>query len=116
MEVVQLLIITIFTNFTLHWNLQYNSQVVSDNLQGVEIVLILSKSKAIPVTGLGGLKGCEMLRISHCLDSKVKLADTNRNAYSVPSVGNSRMCMSRVLFEIVPTGKFIARLLVLQEE
>jgi hypothetical protein len=28
------------------------------------------KSKAIPVTGLGGLYGCEMLRIPHCLDNR----------------------------------------------
>jgi hypothetical protein len=28
-------------------------------------------SKAIPVTGLGGLQGCEMLRIPHCLDNRL---------------------------------------------
>jgi hypothetical protein len=28
-----------------------------------------SKSKIIPVTGLGGLSGCEMLRIPCCLDN-----------------------------------------------
>jgi hypothetical protein len=27
------------------------------------------KSKAVPVTGHGGLYGCEMLRIPHCIDS-----------------------------------------------
>jgi hypothetical protein len=27
-------------------------------------------SKAIPITGLGGLWGCEMLRIPHCLDDR----------------------------------------------
>jgi hypothetical protein len=26
---------------------------------------------AIPVTGLGGLRGCEMLRILHCLDNRL---------------------------------------------
>jgi hypothetical protein len=31
-----------------------------------------SKSKAIPVTGLGGLYGCEMLRIPHFLDKRLK--------------------------------------------
>jgi hypothetical protein len=30
-----------------------------------------NKSKAIPVTGLGGLQGCEMLRIPHCLDNRL---------------------------------------------
>jgi hypothetical protein len=29
------------------------------------------KNKAIPVTGLGGLKGFEMLRIAHFLDSRL---------------------------------------------
>jgi hypothetical protein len=28
------------------------------------------KLKAIPVTGLGGLYGCEILRIPHCLDNR----------------------------------------------
>jgi hypothetical protein len=28
-------------------------------------------SKAIPVTGLGGLKGCEMIRIPHCVDNRL---------------------------------------------
>jgi hypothetical protein len=30
------------------------------------------KSKAIPVTGCGGLQGCEMLRIPHCLDNRLE--------------------------------------------
>jgi hypothetical protein len=30
-----------------------------------------SKSKAIPVTGRGGLLGYEMLRIPHCLDNRL---------------------------------------------
>jgi hypothetical protein len=30
-----------------------------------------SVSKAIPVTGHGGLQGCEMLRISQCLGSRL---------------------------------------------
>jgi hypothetical protein len=29
------------------------------------------KSKAIPVTGRGGLQGCDMLRIPHCLDNRL---------------------------------------------
>jgi hypothetical protein len=28
-------------------------------------------SKAIPVTGRGGLQGCEVLRISRCLDDQL---------------------------------------------
>jgi hypothetical protein len=34
-------------------------------------VCIKTKSKAIPVTGLGGLQGSEMLRISYYLDSQL---------------------------------------------
>jgi hypothetical protein len=30
-----------------------------------------AKSKVIPVTGLGGLEGCEMLRIPHCVDNRL---------------------------------------------
>jgi hypothetical protein len=30
-----------------------------------------NQSKAIPVTGLGGLESCEMLRIPHCLDNRL---------------------------------------------
>jgi hypothetical protein len=29
------------------------------------------KSKAISVTGRGGLQVCEMLRVSHCLDNRL---------------------------------------------
>jgi hypothetical protein len=32
---------------------------------------VKTKSKAIPVTGLGGLYDFEMLRIPHCLDSRL---------------------------------------------
>jgi hypothetical protein len=32
---------------------------------------VKKKSKAVPVTGLGGLQGCEMLRIPHCLDNRL---------------------------------------------
>jgi hypothetical protein len=32
---------------------------------------LVSKSKAIPVTSLGGLWGCEMLRIPYCLDNRL---------------------------------------------
>jgi hypothetical protein len=31
----------------------------------------VSISKAIPVTDRGGLKGCEMLRVPHCLDNRL---------------------------------------------
>jgi hypothetical protein len=35
------------------------------------LVTTESKSKDILVTGLGGLYGCEMLRIPHCLDNRL---------------------------------------------
>jgi hypothetical protein len=38
-------------------------------------IYILYKSKAIPITGRGGLQGCEMLRIPHCLDSRLTDGD-----------------------------------------
>jgi hypothetical protein len=38
---------------------------------GKENADVNSKEKAIPVTGLGGLQGCEMLRIPHCLDNRL---------------------------------------------
>jgi hypothetical protein len=33
--------------------------------------ILSNKKKAIPSTGCGGLLGCEMLRIPHCLDSQL---------------------------------------------
>jgi hypothetical protein len=36
------------------------------------IFIYKSTSKAVPVTGLGGLYGCEMLRIPHCLHSRLR--------------------------------------------
>jgi hypothetical protein len=33
------------------------------------------KSKAVPITGRGGLQGCEMLRIPHCLDTELEVVD-----------------------------------------
>jgi hypothetical protein len=38
----------------------------------VKSIVKKSKSKAIPVTGRGGLYGCEMLRILHCLDNRLR--------------------------------------------
>jgi hypothetical protein len=32
---------------------------------------VVKKGKAIPVTGRGGLQGCEMLRIPHCLGNRL---------------------------------------------
>jgi hypothetical protein len=32
----------------------------------------IQKVKAIPITGRGGLWGCEMLRIPHCLDYRLR--------------------------------------------
>jgi hypothetical protein len=37
----------------------------------VQIDTSKKKSEAIPVTGLGGLYDCEMLRIPHCLDNRL---------------------------------------------
>jgi hypothetical protein len=47
-----------------------------------------NKAKAIPVTGLGGLKGCEMLRIPHCLDNRLidggKVVSPTHQPYFTP--------------------------------
>jgi hypothetical protein len=47
---------------------------------------VSKKSKAIPVTGRGGLLGCKMLRISHCLDNRLtvncKILATCSSTYS----------------------------------
>jgi hypothetical protein len=46
-----------------------NTQVVTEcNCDGIRKE---KKSKAIPVTGRGGLQGCEILRIPHCLDNRL---------------------------------------------
>jgi hypothetical protein len=46
------------------------------------------KSKTIPVTGRGGLYGCEMLRIPHCLDNRLtdggKVASPTHRPRSTP--------------------------------
>jgi hypothetical protein len=50
------------------------------------------ENKAISVTGLGDLQGCQMLRIPHCLDNRltdggkvrIVLALLPRNIFSVP--------------------------------
>jgi hypothetical protein len=43
------------------------------NFLGKKKVIFLreEKSKTIPVTGRGGLYGCEMLRIPHSLDNRL---------------------------------------------
>jgi hypothetical protein len=41
-------------------------------VKAVHKLISKRKSKAIPVTGLGGLQSCEMLRISHCLDNRLR--------------------------------------------
>jgi hypothetical protein len=36
------------------------------------VLKVKKEDKAIPVTGRGGLYGCEMLRIPHCIDSRLR--------------------------------------------
>jgi hypothetical protein len=44
------------------------------------------KSKPVPITGRGGVQGCEMLRIPHCLDNRLtvnwEILATCSNTYS----------------------------------
>jgi hypothetical protein len=53
-----------------------------------EHIKVKVKSKAIPVTGLGGLWGCEMLRIPHCLDNRLtdgsKVVSPTHRPYFTP--------------------------------
>jgi hypothetical protein len=37
----------------------------------VQKIIPAKKKRAIHVTGRGGLKGCEMLRIPHCTDNRL---------------------------------------------
>jgi hypothetical protein len=50
----------------------------------------VSKSKAIPVTGRGGLWGCEMLMIPHYLDNRLadgsKVVDLTHRPRSIPQL------------------------------
>jgi hypothetical protein len=49
--------------FHLIWHVSGRFLQFSSNLH--------SKSKAIPITGCGGLQSCKMLRIPHCLDNRL---------------------------------------------
>jgi hypothetical protein len=46
----------------------YAFQVLKNFVIGPNIGI---KIKAAPVTGLGGLSGCKILRIPHCLDNRL---------------------------------------------
>jgi hypothetical protein len=47
---------------------EQDTQMQISSIHESELTFKKQKSKAIPVTGRGDLKGCEMLRIPHCLD------------------------------------------------
>jgi hypothetical protein len=56
------------------------------------------KSKAIPVTGLLGLQGCEMLRIPNCLDHRLTDGGPTHRPHFTPqkhyyfSVSGTHLC------------------------
>jgi hypothetical protein len=56
------------------------------------------KSKAIPVTGSGGLQGCEMLEIPHCLDNRLtvncEILATCSSTYSPVRTSQEAYCVS----------------------
>jgi hypothetical protein len=58
-----------------HCNVPYNTKdrSVHENILNDIFFYCAAKieSKAIPVTGHGGLEGCEMSRIAHCLDNEL---------------------------------------------
>jgi hypothetical protein len=47
-----------------------NAVLVFQRFVVPSVVSVTSYAKTIPVTGLGGLWVCEMLRIPHCLDNR----------------------------------------------
>jgi hypothetical protein len=51
------------------WLAYYKEFLLGSNLIRI---LIKSKSISIPVTRLGGLQGCEMLRITHCITNRLR--------------------------------------------
>jgi hypothetical protein len=58
----------------------------------------IKKSKAIPVTGRGGLQGCEILRIPHCLDNRLafncEILATCSSTYSPVCTSQEAHCVS----------------------
>jgi hypothetical protein len=48
------------------WNILSSHTYLTNILDSEEV-----KKKTIPLTGLGVLQGCEMLRILHCLDKRL---------------------------------------------
>jgi hypothetical protein len=63
-------------------------------LKAYRLSFAFSVSKAIPVTGLGGLQGCEMLKIPHCLDNRLtdggKFVSLTHPQHSVSSTRRRR--------------------------
>jgi hypothetical protein len=51
------------------WVQNFHSHKYVSTPESLPYIVFLKKS--IPVTGRGGLSGCEMLRIPHCLDSRL---------------------------------------------
>jgi hypothetical protein len=71
---------------------------------GLYSVVQQSRSKAIPVTDRGGLQGCEMLRISHCIDNRLtdggKVVNPTHRPRSTPqkhyfSTSGTHFCYAR---------------------
>jgi hypothetical protein len=80
----------------------------------------VSQNKAVPVTGLGSLYGCDMLRIPHCIDNRLTDGDkivipTHRPHFTPQkhyyfSVSGTHFCYRlskpQVLVRPVGLGKF----------
>jgi hypothetical protein len=65
-------------------------------------------SKAIPVTGRGGLKGCEMFRIPHCPEIRLAVGGKVVSPTHRPRSTPKRACSGySISFFIVPLGYFL---------
>jgi hypothetical protein len=59
------------------------------------------KNKAIPVTGRGGLLGCEMLKISHCLHNRLTAGGKVVNPTHRPrSASHKHICLLLVRISV----------------
>jgi hypothetical protein len=69
----------------------------------LKIMKVKKKNKAIPVTGRGGLWGCEILRIPHCLENRLTEDDNVVNLCTGPAL-LPRNIISLLLVLISVTG------------
>jgi hypothetical protein len=65
-------------------------------LRDMNIICIL-EMQTIPVTGRGGIQGCEMLRIRHCLDNRLTAGSNSVRLTHLP-----RFSYLEIVFSFLP--------------